>query len=67
MGVAARADLSESWQRAAVLRLTDSAVVRDPDKQSGPRCVEVPFFVALGNGELAWQCLVRTRSVTVAF
>ena len=51
--VAARADLSESWQRAAVLRLTDSAVVRDPDKQSGPRCIEVPFFVALRNGEHA--------------
>ena len=26
-------------------------MARDPDKQSGPRCVEVPFLVALGNGE----------------
>ena len=23
----------------------------DPDKQSGPRCIEVLFFVAPGNGE----------------
>jgi hypothetical protein len=30
-------------------------VARDPDKQSGPFGVEVPFFVALGNGEYAWQ------------
>jgi hypothetical protein len=44
-----------------------SAVACDPDKQSGPRCIEVPFFVALGNGEHAWQCLERTCSVTVAF
>ena len=39
----------------------------DPDKQSGPRRVEVPFFVAPGNREHAWQCLVRTCGVTVAF
>jgi hypothetical protein len=45
----------------------DSAVALDPDKQSGPRCVEVPFFVALGSEEHAWQCLERTCGVTVAF
>ena len=43
----------------------DYAVARDPDKQPGPRCLEAPFFVALGNGEHAWQCLERTCSVTV--
>ena len=42
-------------------------MVCDPDKQSGPRRVEVPLFVAPGNGEHAWQCLVRTCGVTVAF
>ena len=26
-------------------------MARNPDKQSGPRCIEVPFFVALGNEE----------------
>jgi len=30
--------------RAIVLRLEVSAVVCDPDKQSGPRRIEVPFF-----------------------
>ncbi|MGB9245487.1 MAG: hypothetical protein WCC03_19220, partial [Candidatus Acidiferrales bacterium] len=25
-----------------------SAVASDPDKQSGPRCIEAPFFVAPG-------------------
>ena len=39
----------------------------DPDKQSGRRCIEVPFFVAPGNGEHAWQCLDYTCGVTVAF
>ena len=39
----------------------------DPDKQSGPRCIEVSFFVALGNGEHGWQCLELTCGVTVAF
>ncbi len=42
-----------------------SAVASDPDKQSGPRCIEVPFFVAPGNGEHAWQCLDRTCGVAV--
>jgi hypothetical protein len=42
-------------------------VAYDPDKQSGPRCIEVLFFVALGNGEHAWQCLDPTCGVTVAF
>src|SRR5271165_6545499 len=44
-----------------------TAVADDPDWESGPRCIEVPFFVALGNGEHAWQCLERTCGVTVAF
>ena len=39
----------------------------DPENQSGPRCIEVPFFVAPGNGEHAWQCLDYTCGVTVAF
>jgi hypothetical protein len=26
-------------------------VAFDPDKQSGPRCIKVLFFVAPGNGE----------------
>src|SRR3954469_16416748 len=42
-------------------------VAFDPDKQSGPRCIEVPFFVAPGNGEHVWQCLELTCGVTVAF
>src|ERR1041385_5595851 len=32
-------------------------VAFDPDKQSGPRCMEVLFFVAPGHGEHVWQCL----------
>ncbi len=31
----------------------ETAVACDPEWQSGPRCIEVPFFVALGNGEHA--------------
>src|SRR5689334_24779758 len=42
-------------------------VAFDPDKQSGPRCIEVIFFVAPGNGEHVWQCLELTCGVTVAF
>jgi transposase len=42
-------------------------VAFDPDKQSGPRCIEVLFFVAPGNGEHVWQCLDFTCGVTVAF
>jgi hypothetical protein len=57
--VAARAGLSEPRGRAIVLRLTSLRWLATP-KNSGPRCVEVPFFVALGNGEHAWQCLERT-------
>lgn len=30
-----------------------TAVACDPEWQSGPRCIEVPFFVAPGNGEHA--------------
>src|SRR5271166_4303526 len=33
----------------------ETAVACDPENQSGPRCIEVPFFVAPGNGEHAWQ------------
>ena len=41
-----------------------SAVVATPISTSeGPRCIEVPFFLALGNGEHAWQRLERTCSV----
>src|ERR1044071_5636592 len=42
-------------------------VAFDPGKQSGPRCMEVLFFVAPGNGEHLWQCLELTCGVTVAF
>ena len=42
-------------------------VAFDPDKQSGPRCIEVLFFVAPGNGEHVWQCLELTCGVAVAF
>jgi hypothetical protein len=42
-------------------------VAFDPDKQSGPRCIEVLFFVAPENGEHLWQCLELTCGVTVAF
>jgi hypothetical protein len=65
MVLAARADLSEPSHGDRV-RLT-SLRWSNPDKQSGPRCIEAPFFVALGNGEHAWRCLERTCSVTVAF
>jgi len=34
-------------------RLIKTAVARNPDWESGPRCIEVPFFVALGNEEHA--------------
>ena len=30
-----------------------TAVARNPDWESGPRCIEVLFFVAPGNGEHA--------------
>lgn len=42
-------------------------VAFDPAKQSGPRCIEVLFFVAPGNGEHVWQCLELTCGVMVAF
>jgi hypothetical protein len=42
------------------------SVAPDPDVQSGPRRVEVPRFVAPGNGEHVWQCLERTCDVTLA-
>jgi hypothetical protein len=41
-------------------------VANDPEQESGPRCIEVPFFVAPGNGEHAWQHLYCTCSVTIA-
>ena len=28
-----------------------TAVARNPDRESGPRCIEAPFFVALLNEE----------------
>ena len=42
-------------------------VAFDPDKQSGPRCIEVLFFVAPEDGEHLWQCLDPTCGVTVTF
>ena len=48
MGVAARADLSELSTGDRV-QADITAVACDPDWQSGPRCIEVSFFVALGN------------------
>jgi hypothetical protein len=50
--LAARAGLSEP-QLGDRAEADKSAMVRNPDKQSSPRCVEVPFFVALGNEEHA--------------
>lgn len=47
--VAARAGLSEPLDGDRV-RLATSAVASDPDVQSDPRCVEVPFFVAPEKG-----------------
>jgi hypothetical protein len=55
-----------SLERANASRLTKPAVVCDPDKQSGPRCIEVPPFVAPGNGQHAWQCLHRTCGAAFA-
>jgi len=52
--------------RAIALRLASSAVVWNPDRQSGPRRVEVPHFVAPGNGEHAWQSLTCACGVAVA-
>ena len=42
-------------------------VAYDPDWESGPRRIEVSFFVAPGNGEHAWQCLDYTCGDPVAF
>jgi hypothetical protein len=64
--VAARARLSES-EIGDRVEADPFWVAFDPDKQSGPRCMEVLFFVAPGNGEHLWQCLELTCSVTVAF
>ena len=64
--VAARAGLSEPWIGDRV-EADSFWVAFDPDKQSGPRCIEVLFFVAPGNGEHVWQCLELTCGVTVAF
>src|SRR3954463_7322333 len=63
---AARAGLSELRVGERVEAHT-FWVAFDPDKQSGPRCIEVLFFVAPGNGEHVWQCLDPTCGVTVAF
>src|SRR6516162_877068 len=48
--VAAMGRFSPVLARAIASRLKISAVVCNPDKQSGPRRIEVPFFVAPGNG-----------------
>jgi hypothetical protein len=60
----AEAPASPASRRFVLIR---SPARFNPEKQSDPRCVEAPFFVALGNGEHEWQCLERTYSVTVAF
>ena len=66
MVVAGRADLSEPSQgRSCEADITP--VADDPDWESGPRRIEVSFFVAPGNGEHAWQCLDCTCGATVAF
>jgi transposase len=41
-------------------------VAYDPGTQSGPRRVEVPHFVAPGNGKPAWQILSCTCGATLA-
>src|SRR3954469_12023532 len=64
--VAARAGLSE-FPIGDRVEADAFWVAFDPDKQSGPRCIEVLFFVAPGNGEHVWQCLELTCGVTVAF
>jgi hypothetical protein len=64
--VAVRARLSESGIGDCV-EADPFWVAFDPDKQSGPRRMEVLFFVAPGNGEHVWQCLEFTCGVTVAF
>ena len=38
-----------------------TAVACDPDWQSGPRCIEVPFFVALRNEVARIAALQRLR------
>ena len=47
--VAAQAGLFEPWIGDRV-EAGAFWVAFDPDKQSGPRCIEVLFFVAPGNG-----------------
>src|SRR3954470_9881343 len=64
--VAARAGLSE-FPIGDRVEADAFWVAFDPDKQSGPRCIKVLFFVAPGNGEHVWQCLELTCGVTVAF
>jgi hypothetical protein len=64
--LATRAGLSEPLNGDRV-EAGKSAVADDPEWQSGPRCVEVPFFVAPGNREHAQQCLNCTCSVTIAW
>src|SRR4051795_3026633 len=63
--VALRAGLAEPLDGDRV-EAGKSAVACDPDQQSGPRCAEVPFFVAPGTREHAWQCLERTCGATIA-
>src|SRR3954453_16434805 len=63
--VALRAGLAEPLDGDRV-EAGKSALACDPDQQSGPRCAEVPFFVAPGTREHAWQCLERTCGATIA-
>src|SRR3954462_13438809 len=62
--VALRAGLAEPLDCDRV-EAGKSAVACYPDQQSGPRCAEVPFFVAPGTREHAWQCLERTCGATI--
>ena len=62
--VAARAGLSEPHDGDRV-EAEPFSVATDPVTESGPRCAEVPFFVAPGNREHVWQYLNCTCSVTV--
>ncbi len=64
--MAAWAGLSESLQGDRG-EADISAVACDPDKQSGPRCIEVPFFVAPGNGEHAWRLCQSNGGVVCAW
>src|SRR5215472_17928252 len=65
MKIAVRAGMMEP-SRGDRVEADYLLAVSDPDVQSGPRRVDVPRFVASGNGEHVWQCLERTCGVTAA-